>query len=241
MNSVILCEGRTDGIILSYYLKTTAGWNFCKNPSSITISVKMSNQEVNWYTNGKGDYLLIFAVGGKDNFRNVYRDYIRNIILNYDEERSFSKLVLLRDVDDNSVETIINENRSILKLETENQKWVTSQYTDLFGMKQKIEVLSIVVPKDDEGALEHVLLKSISEKEYDKNIVEKSGEFIENLQPHAREYIGTDRLKIKAKLATVFAVLSPERTFMEIDQVLNSVNWEQYSEIHSNFHMLTEI
>ena len=30
MNKIILCEGETDAILLSYYLDKVAGWKFCK-------------------------------------------------------------------------------------------------------------------------------------------------------------------------------------------------------------------
>ncbi len=32
MNKLILCEGATDAILLSYYLEKTAGWTFCRKP-----------------------------------------------------------------------------------------------------------------------------------------------------------------------------------------------------------------
>ena len=32
MNKLILCEGATDAILLSYYLERTAGWKFFREP-----------------------------------------------------------------------------------------------------------------------------------------------------------------------------------------------------------------
>ena len=32
MNKVILCEGGTDAILLSYYLERMAGWKYSKKP-----------------------------------------------------------------------------------------------------------------------------------------------------------------------------------------------------------------
>ena len=37
MNSVILCEGGTDAVLLSYYLNKVSGWEFCKKAQSILI------------------------------------------------------------------------------------------------------------------------------------------------------------------------------------------------------------
>ncbi len=68
MNKLILCEGETDAIFLSYYLGKVSGWEFCKKgPKNLEIRANYDNESVNWYKKG-GDYLLICGVGGKDNF-----------------------------------------------------------------------------------------------------------------------------------------------------------------------------
>ena len=67
MNKIILCEGETDAILLSYYLGKVAGWKFCKKPpANIAIKPDTFEQSANWYENGD-DRLLICAVGGKSN------------------------------------------------------------------------------------------------------------------------------------------------------------------------------
>ena len=239
MNSVILCEGRTDAIILSYYLIKTSGWTFTKkSPKLIQINEIDTNQEVNWYTKDN-DYLLIFGVGGKDNFENVYQRYIKDVMMNYDQNTGFYKLVILRDKDEKSIEDLIAENNSILGHETKNQKWVTCSYQNRFDMEQEIKLLSVVIPKEDQGALEHVLLSAISENAYDKNIVDKSSVFIESFDGEADEYIGTERLKVKAKLSVVLSVLSPEQVFTEIDKRLCSIEWDKYEKINEHFNLLS--
>lgn len=72
MNKVILCEGETDAILLSYYLGKVAGWKYSrKGPENLNIQADTSNQSVNWYKNNE-NFLLICAVGGKDNFKNFF-------------------------------------------------------------------------------------------------------------------------------------------------------------------------
>ena len=64
MNKIILCEGETDAVLLSYYLGKVSGWKFCKKaPANIAIRPAF-DQSANWYENGD-DRLLICAVGGK--------------------------------------------------------------------------------------------------------------------------------------------------------------------------------
>lgn len=51
MNKLILCEGATDAILLSYYLERTAGWKFVRQPpQGVSIRATEQNEEVTWYT-----------------------------------------------------------------------------------------------------------------------------------------------------------------------------------------------
>lgn len=80
MNKLILCEGKTDAILLSYYLGRVANWKFAKKgPSGLKIQSPSNNESINWYKKDE-DYLLICGVGGKDNFGNFFAQRIN---LNY--------------------------------------------------------------------------------------------------------------------------------------------------------------
>ena len=49
MNKLILCEGATDAILLSYYLERTAGWKFVRQPpQGVSIRATEQNEEVTW-------------------------------------------------------------------------------------------------------------------------------------------------------------------------------------------------
>lgn len=94
MNKLILCEGATDAILLSYYLEKVSGWKFCKEPKNLAIKQTNSNESVNWYRKGD-DYLLICGVGGKDNFGHFFESRIKSplIMANaFGTEKSFEIL-----------------------------------------------------------------------------------------------------------------------------------------------------
>ena len=78
MNKVILCEGKTDAILLSYYLGKMYNWQpvrgkLPKELQSLDIRGKNKSQYTHWYKNGE-DSLLICAVDGCNNFANFYRE-----------------------------------------------------------------------------------------------------------------------------------------------------------------------
>ena len=45
MNKLILCEGETDAILLSYYLGRTCGWRYVKN-SPAGVKIQPNRQSV---------------------------------------------------------------------------------------------------------------------------------------------------------------------------------------------------
>lgn len=244
MKSIILCEGRTDAILLSYYLGKVYGWSYSKKgPEDYAIIKVDQNQEVNWYKKDN-DYLLIFGVGGKDNFKKVIDNYVSQILQNYPQENSFDNIVIVADKDSAEMSEIENLHTEWLRPYVEqvvNSKWLEKSFEDNFGNTHEIHTLSIIIPADKQGASETTLLDAISEEEYDKIIVEKCEEFVEDVRIVASKYIKTDRLALKARLATVFAVLSPEKVFSQLDAVIKEVPWERSQILMDCFEALKEL
>ena len=103
MNKLILCEGATDAILLSYYLEKIVGWKFCKKPPrDLQIKEDGIEESINWYEKGE-DRLLICGTGGKDRIKSFFENKIKQSIINSD---AFEKIALVLDRDDKSIENI---------------------------------------------------------------------------------------------------------------------------------------
>lgn len=244
MNRLILCEGKTDAILLGYYLMKTADWEHEKrSPKGLEIKTTEKNESVAWYKKGN-EMLMIGAVGGKDNFKPFFSQYIRRPILNASNGDPFPQIILITDRDDRKVEEIeqdIAQKVAPFFEGAKNGKWRSSNYKDAFGMTKSIETLLLVIPVDHQGALETVMLDAISEDLYDKNIVDKCTAFVAEIRPEAKRYISTDRLQLKANLSTVWAIQSPEKAFDFIDKQIKSVHWEKYEKLNECFGILKDI
>lgn len=241
MNKLILCEGKTDAILLSYYLGKTAGWKFDrKGPKGLTFQQPNSNESISWYKKGE-DYLLICGVGGKDNFGHFFDARIKKPLIAIN---AFEKIAIVMDRDDRAIEEIQNsllEDMTGFFLTIQDGAWSSNPYVDGFGMKKAVELLLVVVPKEHMGALETIMLEAISENIYDKNIVDKAATFVQEMRTEADKYISTDRLMLKAHLGVTWAVQFPEKIFSLIDEQINSVEWEKYAVLKECFGMLEEI
>lgn len=238
MNKLILCEGGNDAILLSYYLGKVSGWKFCKKPpQDIAIKPDRFEQSINWYEKGN-DRLLICGVGGKDFMPRFFRSKIYHPIV---DAGAFSRIAVVLDRDEREIASIEDHATSIFKpvvTKAENNRWLENIYTDAFGQEKKIESLLVIIPKGHAGALETVLLDSISEDPYDAIIVKRSGEFVKEMRETASKYICSDRDELKAHLGVTWAIQYPEKVFKLINEQIISVEWEKYEVIHECFAQL---
>lgn len=242
MNKLILCEGKTDAILLSYYLEHMRGWKYMrKSPKGLDIRVEEpKGQSANWYQNDE-DNLLICAVGSKNNFSSFFHSFILRPLVQAD---AFQKIALVIDHDDETIEDITQEIRKTLSLIAKNAQngvWVSHEYENGYGEKRNISFLLQIIPKEKQGALESLLLEAISEDPYDKIIVDKSKEYVDKISPQAKRYIGKRRLILKAYLGVTWAIQSPQKVFNHIDSMIRMVRWEKSTVLYECFERLLEI
>lgn len=241
MNKVILCEGTTDAILLSYYMERCAGWSFCKKPpKDLQMKEDGIEQSVNWYKKGE-DRLLICAAGGKDRIKSFFERKIEPAIVNSD---SFEKIAVLLDRDDRDVADIEGHASSIFSpivTVAHNNSWVSNSYRNAFGQVNFISMLLVVIPVEHQGALETVMLEAIAEDPYDAHIIEMVESFIKTMRTEAGKYITSNRKELKAKLGVTWAIQYPEKVFKLMNEQIKSVQWEKSEVLKRCFSELIKI
>ena len=245
MTRIILCEGETDLILISYYLEKTKGWIYTDNPKGLKLNfTEQDNKAACNYRNDGDDELLICAVGGKDNFGNFFNENLSEPIMRSNAGETDYKIALVTDRDDitiQNVELSISEQLSPIVNNIENNVWKTSQIDADLGAKVTIEFLLLVIPKENTGALETVLMEALSNDKYDANIIQKCGQFVTDIKSDAERYIHENRLQLKAHLGVVFSIFNPEKTFSLFKERLVSVKWEDSPVLAKCFEKLIEI
>lgn len=241
MNKLILCEGATDAILLSYYLEKTAGWTFCrKPPKDLQIKEDGIEESINWYEKND-DRLLICGAGGKDRIKSFFEKKIMPSIINAD---SFEKIALILDRDDKELSSITAHASAIFSpiiSSVENNVWVENVYKNAFGQNKIIEMLLVAIPLEHQGALETILLDAIAEEPYDAHIIELTTSFVKMMRAEASKYISSDRKELKARLGVTWAVQYPEKIFKLINEQIKSVEWEKSEVLQKCFSELIKI
>ena len=240
----ILCEGKTDAILLSYYLESTRGWMHDKKPNLFRLkSSGNDNLFIGHYKNGDKE-LSVCAVGGKDNFINFYREHIEGYIKASENPDLNYKLAIVVDRDDRTteeIETYFSDNLKPCINNITNDTWTKNTFHDKFDIETTVDTLCIIIPNDRQGALENLLMDALSEDTYKKNLIDKSKSFVDLVTPEATKIISTERLKLKTKFGVSLAVLYPEKTFSLIDEQLKSIQWEKSIILAETFEKLLEI
>lgn len=243
MRSVIICEGSTDLILLQYFLRTAHLWNDTKEKCSFK---KFKNSRML----KKGEDLLILGGGGGcSQIPAYFNDLLESNTLSAKKEEKYDKIVIITDRDEIETEQeFIEKIKGILKKhkinfveEIKNDQWVSCRGID--GRKKDIEfqILLLVIPFEETGAMETFLLNAIgTQSDYDKTIIEKCSSFVERIDPEER-YLKKRRYKTKAKFDTYFSVRTAVDQFVERQNILKSVKWEEYSLIQESFKKLEEL
>jgi len=241
MNKLILCEGKTDAILLSYYLECTCGWTHRNAPKSLAIKAdEVKGESAYWYRKNE-ESLLICGVGGKNNFGSFF---IKKILPTMVDSGAFSKIAVVTDRDDQEEQSILDSFRSSIRPiinNAESDIWVSNNYENSYKQEAFVDFLLLIIPADKEGVLETLLLDAISENEYDKTIVKRSIAYANEIQPLADEYIHKNRLKLKACLGVTWAIMYPEKIFSFIDDQIRSVKWEESQVLAQCFQQLKNI
>lgn len=247
MNSVILCEGETDQILLSYYFNKCFGFEYCKQQPAIAPKKLHSNNGTEFVCcyRRDDDIVVIWAVGGHSELKSAFEKILHQNKINSSLNGFYSRICVMTDNDSEqelkSFWIAINKSLKNYNIHAEFQemKWTKAkQYVD-FDEEFTIELLGLPVPNDEEGALETALLNALGERQENTYIVEKSRSTVEDLiankDKFSDDYLSSRREQVKAPLAVFLAITVPERIFQSMDKMLKSVEWSKYEKIKELF------
>lgn len=157
---------------------------------------------------------------------------------------AFAKIAVVTDRDDRHEKSIVDSFLSSLNsiiATIENDKWISNPYENSYKQESNVDFLLVIIPSENEGALETLLLEAISENEEDKAIVKRSISYVDEIQPIASKYLSKNRLKLKACLGVTWAIQYPEKLFSFIDEQIRSVKWEESKVLERCFEQLKSI
>lgn len=249
MKRMIFCEGKTDAILISYFLQQL-GWSYIKK-KVINFQVDRENEVLNWYAHPEkpeGE-VGIWGCGGIDEIPVKLKAAIERTRRERKPENRVEKIVVFCDRDtrneSESVEIIAQWARdSQLDIRDNLQlgEWVNAR-TDLRKTppeSHRLTVRAIAVPPHSEGALETFLLNSLKTRsDSDSELLENAQNFIDQIPDEP--YLERRRFRPKACLGAVLSVMSPDWVFSSLNDRLTRVPWEQLPSLLAVYQKLEEL
>lgn len=234
---VILCEGKTDSVVISHVM-SSVGFEYTNKKNKLAKFKLLKNQSVDYFENNN-DILVIWNVAGYNNIKSSVEEIIKLNKVN----KVVDILSIVVDRDFDNIFEIENEISAYFEgnIKLENKIWKEYQFTDGFGEIRQLKILLTIVPDKDFGAMETILLNALSDEGEDqKNLVNDVEKFIVELKEKENIYLNKKRNVIKAKLGCTVNIMDPERTFSDITPVFKNIAWNEKSVVQEHFKELKE-
>ena len=109
------------------------------------------------------------------------------------------------------------------------------------GKEIAVEILLLIVPFEQTGAMETFLLNAVAgEDEYDKEIINRGNTFVDSVDPEKR-YLTKRRYITKAKFDVYFSVRTAAEQFVERQNILKDIPWDQYLLVQETFKKFADL
>lgn len=244
MRSVILCEGSTDFVLLQYYMRKVHGWEYKKNDNVLIKGYKARKCVL------KKDRseLNIIGCGGCSRIPEGLQFILDSNSLSAEDE-AYDRIVIITDRDEveteSEFETIIATELGKQQIEWKddisNDKWIDFHYENGQGDHCNAKILLLVIPFEDTGAMETFLLDAVGKADsYDAQIISECNQFVDNVD-NQKKYLNKRRYITKAKFDVYFSVRTAAEQFVERQNILKNIPWEDYAEIQSSFKKLDDL
>lgn len=228
-------------------MQRVCGWKDTEKKQ--TGQFKISNQKSRRFHKDEHS-LTIAAAGGCSRMAEGLSEVLQK---NYMEsplgDNYFQSIVLLTDRDESGtegafiqkIEDVLSGKKVTLMNKIENNQWSACEMSTQTGDKIQMKLLVMVIPFDENGAMETFLLDAIASQDaYDRKIIEDCKNFIDHTDVD-HKYLTKRRLVTKAKFDAYFCVRTAAEQFDQRRDIIKSVPWEKYAAVQKDFKLLQEI
>ena len=176
MKSIILCEGGTDLTLIQYFMEKVNGWKYHSNRP------KLFDLEQQKRFKKEDKILEIGATGGCSEIPKCFSNILNSQRIGSNSEERYENIVIITDNDEintfnnmkATLENLFNKYSITIKNNIANDSWINCTCENGAQDIINFRVLLLIIPFEEEGALETFLLKAIASKdEYDNEIIEK--------------------------------------------------------------------
>lgn len=238
MKTVFICEGHDDLWFLYYYLEKKCNWTIDGDKwKTNKIPQKNGRKAIFIRSNDSESIGAIVTGNGQTGISKVIKDILiinSHVVMN----DAINKIVIFRDCDDRFPDYVASEMNEIFENKVQLKNCHVSEYKmEVDSEELIVKILPVVIPFDEQGAIETLIMKSISDKsDIGKYVVKHANEYIDSAIENVRpEYLKKQREQTKARYSASLAITNPRKSRDDFRELMMSCDWENSPSI--DLHM----
>ena len=231
MTELVIVEGVSDVQLISHYLQNVYGWNH-ERDNLLGIEPLDEHEHIESLSKN-GNQLVLCGVGGNGKFAHfVERHRVNNMIV----EKDISSLIVVTDRDDASdsrIRRVINN--SLKRISVNVGQWKDNIIQDSFGQTKNIDTYLLIIPSNEKGALERVIIDALSDIPKENALIQEVIQFIDSLKGTLVPDLNQTNKANKATVGTFFSVRNPKNAMRSFGVFISKVEWSKSTSLSQLF------
>ena len=240
IQGLILCEGNTDRTLVGCYIEGISEWKY----AGAIKPDPFEKEQISWYSRDDDSYIGIWENNGSN-----FHKAIETIAKRESMDHLVERILIITDHDDKSAEVSrpqsindriqkafkCNKSEGFLKA----NEWITIDYESGFGPADCM-VGYLLVPLDEEGALETFMLQALAEnKDENADTIRQVEQFVSDYKSEV--YLQRRMDRVKAKLGIALSIFEPAKSTHNMKEIIDTADWAKYDASHKQFLMVREL
>ena len=120
-------------------------------------------------------------------------------------------------------------------------EWYSNEVINRFGQNKNIDTYLLIVPANEQGALEKVIINALDDIEEEHDLIHEVTKFIDSLKLGLVPELTKMNKANKAAVGTYFSVRDPQNAMRSFGVFISKVNWAEsqtLTELFSPFQFL---
>ncbi len=231
MTELMLVEGASDVLLISYYLQNVYGWKH-EDSNNLRLTPLDEHEHIESLSKN-GKQLVLCGVGGNGKFAYFVEQHRINQMI---VEKDISSLVVVTDRDETSIPGIARRVKNALEdLDIKAGEWETNRITDSFGQMKDINTYLLIIPTNEKGALERVIINALNDIPEEIALIQEVERFIESLKVALVPELKQTNNANKATVGTFFCVRNPKDAMRKFGVVVSKIDWSKSMSLNQLF------
>lgn len=228
---LILVEGVSDVQLISYYLQNVYGWKHEKS-NKPGIAPLDEHEHIESLSKNENQIILC-GVGGNGKFAHFVKQHrVNDMII----EQEISSLMVVTDRDEDSNAKIGRRiNSSLENISIRANQWINNRISDSFGQPKSINTYLLIIPADERGALERVIINALKDIPEETDLIQEVVRFIDSLKGELAPELNQTNKANKATVGTFFSVRNPQNAMRSFGTFISKIDWSKSESLNELF------